>query len=135
MGIEKSLRLTGDNYSWLGSVFYFGMVQKSLLEPQHTYFSIFLGYLGFELPAARLLQRLPLAKYSAFCIVAWGVTIACFAAATDFAGAVTVRFFLGALEASVTPGFILFVSQVWHALSIHILINNTYQLLLLAVVY
>ena len=94
---------------------------RRMLEPQCTYFSLFSGYLGFEFPAARLLQRLPLAKYSAFCIVAWGATIACFAAATDFASAVTVRFFLGALEASVTPGFILFISQVWPAFTIHII--------------
>ena len=70
------------------------------------------GYLGWEYPAARLLQRLPLAKYSAFCIIAWGLVLCCFAAVKNFSGAVAVRFFLGMLEASVTPGFALFTSQV-----------------------
>ena len=44
--------------------------------------------------------------------MAWGVIITFFAAATNSAGAVAVRFFLGALEASVSPGFLLRTSQV-----------------------
>ena len=71
-----------------------------------------IGYLGFEYPAVRLLQRLPLAKYSGFCIIAWGVTLACFAAVTNFAGAVVIRLLLGVFEASVSPGWALFTSQV-----------------------
>ena len=70
------------------------------------------GYLGWEYPANRLLQQLPLAKYSAFCIIMWGVVLACFAAVKNFSGAVAIRFMLGVFEASVTPGFALFTSQV-----------------------
>jgi ACS family allantoate permease-like MFS transporter len=43
----------------------------------------------------------------------WGLTLCCFAAVKNFAGAVAVRFFLGAFEAAVTPGFALFTSQ-WY---------------------
>lgn len=71
-----------------------------------------LGYLAWEYPTNRLLQRLPLAKYSAFCIIMWGATLSCFAAVQNFAGAVAVRFFLGLFEAAVSPGFALFTSQV-----------------------
>ncbi|EHY59653.1 Allantoate permease [Exophiala dermatitidis] len=94
MGIKKDLGLKGDDYQWLGSMFYF-------------------GYLAWEYPTNRLLQRLPLAKYSAFCVVAWGVVLALFATVSGFGGAVAIRFFLGVFEAAVTPGFALFTSQ-WY---------------------
>ncbi|KAL7622999.1 Allantoate permease [Parahypoxylon ruwenzoriense] len=79
---------------WIASMFYF-------------------GYLFWEWPTSRLLQRLPLAKYSAFNVIMWGLTLCCLAAVKDFAGAMTVRFFLGAFEAAVSPGFALFTSQ-WY---------------------
>ena len=94
MGIQADIGLVGDNYQWLGSMFYF-------------------GYLAWEYPTNRLLQRLPLGKYSAACVIMWGVTLACFAGVKNFAGAVAVRFFLGVLEAAVTPGFALITSQ-WY---------------------
>lgn len=70
------------------------------------------GYLGWEYPTNRLLQRLPLAKYSSLNIIMWGTVLACLAGVKNFAGAVAVRFFLGVFEAAVTPGFALFTSQV-----------------------
>lgn len=70
------------------------------------------GYLGWEFPTNRLLQRLPLAKYSAFNIIMWGLVLALFATTENFGGAVVIRLFLGVFEAAVTPGFTLFVSQV-----------------------
>lgn len=71
------------------------------------------GYLGWEFPTNRLLQRLPLAKYSAFNIIMWGLVLALFATTENFGGAVVIRLFLGVFEAAVTPGFTLFVSQ-WY---------------------
>ncbi|KAK6430813.1 Allantoate permease [Oleoguttula sp. CCFEE 5521] len=94
MGIKKDIGLVGDNYQWLGSMFYF-------------------GYIAWEYPTNRLLQRLPLGKYSSFNVIMWGATLACFAAVSNFAGAVAVRFFLGVFEAAVTPGFALLTSQ-WY---------------------
>ncbi|KAL9616126.1 MAG: hypothetical protein Q9160_008970 [Pyrenula sp. 1 TL-2023] len=94
MGIKADISLVGDNYQWLGSMFYF-------------------GYIAWEYPTNRLLQRLPLGKYSAFCVFMWGTVLACFAAVQNFGGAVAVRFFLGVFEAAVTPGFALFTSQ-WY---------------------
>lgn len=46
----------------------------------------------------------------------WGAILACFAAVSSFGGAVAVRFFLGATEAAVTPGFALITSQ-WYTKS------------------
>ncbi|OXV09544.1 hypothetical protein Egran_02692 [Elaphomyces granulatus] len=94
MGIQADIHLKGDNYQWLGSMFY-------------------IGYLAWEYPTSRLLQRLPLGKYSAFCIIIWGLILSCFAAVTNFAGAVAIRYFLGMFEAAVTPGFALLTSQ-WY---------------------
>ncbi|KUJ11351.1 MFS allantoate transporter-like protein [Mollisia scopiformis] len=94
MGLQTDIHLKGTNYQWLGSMFY-------------------IGYLAWEYPTNRLLQRLPLAKWSAFNIIMWGLTLCCMAAVKNFAGAVAVRFFLGVFEAAVTPGFALFTSQ-WY---------------------
>ncbi|KAI9738826.1 MAG: hypothetical protein M1834_008333 [Cirrosporium novae-zelandiae] len=94
MGLKTDIGLHGDDYQWLGSLFYF-------------------GYLAWEYPTNRLLQRLPLAKYSGFCIIMWGIVLSCFAAVNNFSGAIAIRFFLGVFEAAVTPGFALFTSQ-WY---------------------
>jgi hypothetical protein len=71
-----------------------------------------IGYLAWEYPTAQLLQRLPLGKYSAICIILWGLVLSCFAAVNNFSGAVAIRFMLGLCEAAVTPGFALLTSQV-----------------------
>lgn len=52
-----------------------------------------------EYPTNRLLQRLPIGKYSAGCVIAWGTVLACFAGVKNFGGAVAIRFFLGVCEA------------------------------------
>jgi len=75
----------------------------------------YFGYLAWEWPTNRLLQRLPLGKYSAFNVIMWGLVLCCMAATTNFAGAMTVRFFLGVFEAAVSPGFALFTSQ-WYTI-------------------
>ena len=94
MGLEQDLNLSLNEYKWLGSIFYF-------------------GYLFFEYPTSRLLQRLPHAKYTAFNVIFWGTSLAFMALTTNFAGIATVRFILGSLEAAVTPSFVLFTSQ-WY---------------------
>lgn len=47
----------------------------------------YFGYLFWEWPTSFLLQRFPLAKYSAFNVIMWGLTLCCLAAVKDFAGA------------------------------------------------
>lgn len=83
MGLKQDIGLSGHQYSWIGSMFYF-------------------GYLFWEYPTNRLLQRLPLGKWSAFNVIMWGLVLCCMAATKNFAGAMTVRFFLGVFEAAVT---------------------------------
>ena len=76
----------------------------------------YFGYIAWEYPTNRLLQRLPIGKYSAACVIAWGTVLACFAGAKNFGGAVAIRFMLGACESAVTPGFALITSQ-WYTKS------------------
>lgn len=99
----------------------------------------YFGYLAGEWPTNRLLQRLPLAKWSAFNVISmwsrlaksppasagkmltawswkvWGLVLACMAAVGNFSGAMAVRFLLGVFEAAVSPGFALFTSQ-WYTI-------------------
>ncbi|KAL1600220.1 hypothetical protein SLS59_005844 [Nothophoma quercina] len=83
-GLQEGTNLKGQDYSWLGSIFYF-------------------GYLLGQYPAGYLLQRLPIAKFIGFC------TLACH----NFAGMAANRFLLGLLEATVNPGFVLIMSM-WY---------------------
>ncbi|CAL5867483.1 uncharacterized protein PFLUO_LOCUS1702 [Penicillium psychrofluorescens] len=99
MGIKKDINLTGSEYSWLGSIFY-------------------IGWLVWEYPTSRLLQRLPLAKYSAFCVTAWGIILAVFATVSNFQGAMAIRFLLGMFEAASMPAFALISSQ-WYTVHEH----------------
>jgi ACS family allantoate permease-like MFS transporter len=57
----------------------------------------YFGYIFAEYPTNRLLQRLPLGKYSAANIILWGMTLCTFAAVKDFGGGVVVRFMLGGM--------------------------------------
>lgn len=92
MGIIKDTGMTAGQYSWTGSIFY-------------------IGYLVFEYPHNRMMQRFPVAKYVAVSVVVWGVILAATAGTKDFAGIMTVRFFLGALEGAVTAGQLLWASE------------------------
>ncbi|EFW99654.1 major facilitator superfamily transporter allantoate [Grosmannia clavigera kw1407] len=94
MGLRKDIGLVGQDYAWVASMFYF-------------------GYLAWEWPTSRLLQRLPLAKWSAANVIMWGLVLCCMAAVRDFSQAMAVRFFLGVFEAAVSPGFALLTSQ-WY---------------------
>ena len=73
----------------------------------------YFGYLVWEWPTNYLLQRLPLAKWSAANVILWGLVLCCMAAVDSFSSAMAVRFFLGVFEAAVSPGFALFTSQ-WY---------------------
>ncbi|KAF2717498.1 MFS general substrate transporter [Polychaeton citri CBS 116435] len=86
--------LTGQDYSWLNSIFYF-------------------GYLGAQYPAGYLMQRLPIGKFLSCTTFGWGVILITTPACHNFAGIATNRFLLGMLEAAVNPGFMLIMSM-WY---------------------
>ncbi|KAB8256138.1 major facilitator superfamily domain-containing protein [Aspergillus pseudonomiae] len=97
MGIVEDLRLTGNEYSWSGSIFYF-------------------SYLVFSYPASMLMVRLPIAKFLATTLFLWGVVLACHAATHNFSGLMVTRFFLGLTEAAISPGFSL-ITGMWYTRS------------------
>lgn len=92
-GLRQGTNLKGQDYSWLGSIFYF-------------------GYLVAQYPAGYALQRLPLGKFIGAMILAWGILIITTPACTSFAVIATNRFLLGVFEAVVNPGFVL-VMAMW----------------------
>lgn len=83
-GMRQDTHLKANEYSWVGSIFYF-------------------GYLIFEYPAAMIIQRFPVAKCLSFACFAWAVTLLCSAATVNFGGLATTRFLMGMAEAFVFP--------------------------------
>lgn len=75
-GLKDDNHLHGQQYSWVGSIFYF-------------------GYLFFEYPTTILIQKLPVGKYLAGVCLLWGVIVASTAGCSSFGGLATVRFMLG----------------------------------------
>lgn len=94
MGLQKSLNMSAKEYSWVGSSFYF-------------------GYLVFQYPANRMLQRLPLSKTLSIAVIIWGIILMCHAACTNSAGFLVCRVFLGVFEGFMNPAYILLTSQWW----------------------
>lgn len=78
----------------IGSIFYF-------------------GYLVFQFPSGYLLQRLPIGTFLSLATIVWGIILITTPACHSFGGIATNRFFLGALEATVNPGFVLMMSM-WY---------------------
>jgi MFS family permease len=93
-GLQTSLGLVGQQYQWLGSIFYF-------------------GYLIAQFPAGWLMQRLPVGKFLGFTGITWGIILMTTPACTNFAGIAANRFMLGLVEAAVNPGFVL-VMSMWY---------------------
>ncbi|KAI0441943.1 MFS general substrate transporter [Xylaria telfairii] len=92
-GIIQDAKLASHEYSWLGSILYFGQ-------------------LAFQPLAAVLLVRLPTGKVIGTAIVLWGASEALLAACTNFRSLVAVRFLLGAFEALIAPSCIA-ITQMW----------------------
>ncbi|PVH74047.1 MFS general substrate transporter [Cadophora sp. DSE1049] len=94
MNIREDANLKGQDYSWLGTILY-------------------MGVLVGEWPTNMLLQRFPVAKYLSANVFCWGAVIACSAAANNFASLMVVRFLLGVFESCVQPTFIIMTSM-WY---------------------
>ncbi|KIW66494.1 hypothetical protein PV04_05825 [Phialophora macrospora] len=93
-GLQKGTNLHGQDYSWLGSIFYF-------------------GYLWAQYPAGYVLQRLRVGKVIGVTTIVWGIILMTTPACTSFAGIAVNRFLLGSFEAVINPGFILIMS-IWY---------------------
>ncbi|KAI9069933.1 MFS general substrate transporter [Trametes sanguinea] len=94
-GMKQALHVSGGQFSWFASIFY-------------------LGYLVGNYPDSWLLQHYPTGKVLAITTLIWATIVITTPACTNFAGTMVNRFFLGLLEAIVTPGMTLLTS-IWYA--------------------
>ncbi|KAG2417581.1 hypothetical protein HFD88_008800 [Aspergillus terreus] len=93
-GINEDLGLSGDHYSWLSSIFYF-------------------GFLVWALPTNLLMQRFPVGKYLGANIFIWGFFLMLQAAAKNFVQLAVLRVISGAAEACADPAFML-ITSMWY---------------------
>ncbi|KAL3256992.1 hypothetical protein ABHI18_007154 [Aspergillus niger] len=95
-GLKEDLHLKGTEYSWLGSMFYF-------------------GYLSFEYPSVFAMQKLSVSKWLSANIFIWGGVTMALAACTHFQPFLGLRFVLGALESCSTPAYLL-ITATWYTI-------------------
>ncbi|OQE92485.1 hypothetical protein PENNAL_c0007G01634 [Penicillium nalgiovense] len=94
LGMIEDTHLEGTQFSWTASVLYF-------------------RYIFWSYPAMYLTVRLPIGKYLGATVLLWAAVLMCHAACHNFTGLVITPFFLGALEASIAPGFSL-ITGMWY---------------------
>lgn len=66
-----------------------------------------------EYPTNWILQRVPVAKYLGFNILAWSTVLACHALCFSFPALVAVRTLLGIFEAVCQPAFLI-MTGLWY---------------------
>ncbi|KAH7138450.1 major facilitator superfamily domain-containing protein [Dendryphion nanum] len=98
-GLQQDLRLTGTDFSWAVSIFYFGQFCS-------------------EYPAAYLMSRFPITLFVGVTVVIWGIAEMCLGATQNFATMAVARFFLGFTEGAVSPSFMIITSG-WYKRSEH----------------
>lgn len=105
--MREDTGLKNQEYSWLGSIFYF-------------------GYLAMEFPAVWLLTKLPIGRFIGTVCVLWGITITATASCHNFAGLATARLFLGIFEAALLPSCVLLTS-IWFRREEHGIVSALYM--------
>ncbi|PVH82427.1 MFS general substrate transporter [Cadophora sp. DSE1049] len=93
-GLQPDTHMTGDDYSWVSSALYF-------------------GWLIGAYPSNLALQRLPIGKMIGTMLFIWGSICMLQAAVFNFSGFFAIRFFLGFVEACISPAWILLTSMLW----------------------
>ena len=91
-----------------------GRPPKTSLERYSTATSAFYwGYLVAALPMALLVQRFRPNVFLGCAIVLWGIIVILTPAIGSWRGLIAQRFFLGAIESAVSPGFVQ-VTRSWY---------------------
>lgn len=94
-GLRTDLDLNeGNRYSFSASIFY-------------------LGFIVGAYPAIVLAQRYPIERVASGIVMIWGVCLTCTAACQTWQTLYVQRFFLGFLEAGISPMFMLVVGQFY----------------------
>ncbi|KAF6811879.1 allantoate permease [Colletotrichum sojae] len=96
MGIRNDIPVLQDNYYW-------GWLTTC----------IYIAILFVEYPINWLIQRVPVAKFLSFNILAWSVILCCHAACFSYPALITVRTLLGIFEAVCQPAFLI-MSSIWY---------------------
>ncbi|KAJ4983094.1 pantothenate transporter [Stagonosporopsis vannaccii] len=104
-GLQEDLKLTGSEFSWAISLFYFGQFVS-------------------EYPAAYLMSRFPITIFVGITVVLWGVAEMCLGATTNWTTIAVARFFLGFTEGAVAPSFMIITSG-WYKRSEHPIVGGT----------
>ncbi|EXK46390.1 hypothetical protein FOMG_00112 [Fusarium oxysporum f. sp. melonis 26406] len=93
-GMTVDTHLVGQQYSWVGSIFYF-------------------GWLIAEYPANLILQKMPVGKTVGVAVIGWGAIVMCLGATQNAAGLMVLRFIMGALEAPLFPA-VTILNTMWY---------------------
>ncbi|KAH8899930.1 MFS general substrate transporter [Thozetella sp. PMI_491] len=93
-GLNTDLKLAGDNFSWVVTLFYFGQLTS-------------------EFPASYLMSRFPVTKVVGVTIILWGLCEMCMGATTSFGGIAAVRFCLGLCEGAASPAWVILTSNYY----------------------
>ncbi|KAK9444428.1 Major facilitator superfamily transporter [Metarhizium brunneum] len=94
LGLREDLRLTGTDFSWANSTYYF-------------------GFLIAAYPASMIMVRWRVGKMIAVAVVLWGVVLMLTAVTTKAADLLALRFFLGVCESPIAPGLTAIVAM-WY---------------------
>ena len=73
----------------------------------------FLGFIGGAYPASQLAQRFHIERVASGLVLVWGVCFILTATCFNWQGLYAQRFFLGFLEAGISPIFMLIVGQFY----------------------
>jgi ACS family allantoate permease-like MFS transporter len=73
--------------------------------------AFYMGFIVWMFPTQYIGQKFPIAKYLGVHIITWGGLVMLHAVCNNFSGFYALRFFLGMLEACVSPSLILIVSM------------------------
>lgn len=123
LGMVSDLKMSLDEYSNLGSLFYVGYICASPFHVSVQTMSFVRFFpdsdhsatscVSFIATQGYFLQRFDLPKYLAINIFLWGTVLACHAAASSYGSLIALRILLGVFEAALTPGFILMTGR-WY---------------------
>ncbi|KAI8578567.1 hypothetical protein K450DRAFT_246400 [Umbelopsis ramanniana AG] len=94
MGIQKDTGLVGQEYAWLSTC-------------------IYIGILFVEYPMNYIIQRVPIGKFLGFCIFCWAAVLCFHALCSNFASLLVVRTLLGIFESACQPSFLV-LSSMWY---------------------
>ncbi|KAE8382729.1 major facilitator superfamily domain-containing protein [Aspergillus bertholletiae] len=93
-GLLDDLNMTGPQYSWCLTVFFF-------------------TYCAFELPSNLLLKKMRPSRWLPLLMVAWGIVMTLMGVVHNYAGLLSTRIFLGVAEAGLYPGAAYYIT-LWY---------------------